>query len=244
MSKNIQFTVREILVLTMLASLGVGWYASLRREELLKLRNEQHNSRYSDALLQIRLLESRLQRPETPPEESSNVVAGLLAQTNIDGSSLKGATLIGSDFAFSELSIREGNLTGAALQGGDSSFQRAVFDNAVAKEARLSSGIGAFSEASFNNADLTGATLMGNGTSFQGSSFKNAKLIRAKFVVTSTTSFEAANIGGAQFQGADLTSISSQALKICFFETPPRYDHSTRFPNGFDPKVEGWQKDE
>ena len=92
----------------------------------------------------------------------------------------------------------------------------------------------AFQLASFVNADLTGAVLTGGGSSFQGSTFEGSKLVGAR-LLCSGASFQAVDVTGANFRGADISTLEAESLKSCYFQSPPRYDGKTKFPVGFDP---------
>ena len=57
-------------------------------------------------------------------------------------------------------------------------------------------------------------------------------------------SFQGANISGARLEGADLSAVDSDDLAICNFDKPPTYDEKTKFPSGFDPVEQFWQRRE
>jgi hypothetical protein len=83
--------------------------------------------------------------------------------------------------------------------------------------------------------------LTGGSAAFQGSTFQNARLIGAK-IVCGGAAFQGVNIDAAQFQGADVSAIPARNLEECYYKTPPTYDDQTRFPAGFDPVEQGWQR--
>jgi uncharacterized protein YjbI with pentapeptide repeats len=128
----------------------------------------------------------------------------------------------------------------ATLQGGVSSFQFACFDDANLSQASLTGGGASFQGSTFVKANLTGATLAGGPSSFQNASFEDAILVGATLV----GSFQVANISGAKFQGADISAINCDDLASCYFDTPPSYNAETKFPTGFDPMEQLWQRTE
>jgi hypothetical protein len=220
--RRLQFTIRSALLVTAVVALVLGWYRGQRR-------NDELLQRLWRAQSEISLQNSRTALYETPKNQAFG--EGGLSLACLDGANLRGMSISGG--SFQRASFKKSDLRGTTLVGGGSSFQGAQFDNANLAKATLTGEDASFQLASFVGADLTGAVLMG---SFQGASFQGAKLIGARVVAH----FQAVNIDQAQFQQADLSRIDPRALESCYFDTPPRYDEKTKFPDGFNPARQGW----
>ncbi|HEX6963856.1 MAG TPA: pentapeptide repeat-containing protein [Lacipirellula sp.] len=258
--RRMRFTVRETLLVMVIVALGFGWHrfageAEARTRRLrARLMWLPHMQRLSDSRE-----ESERERAWTEQQSKLRVLHGIdlkgasLRSVTIDAGQeaafqkmvfdvcdLSGATLIAGGASFQEARFEGALLGGAKLSGGGSSFQLAVFDLADLSEAHLA---GNFQGASFARATLTGAQLIGDGTAFQLANFAQADLRGAK-LVGGGASFQGMDIDGAQFEGADLSAIETQNLASCHFATSPTYDDATKFPAGFDPKLEGWKRAE
>jgi uncharacterized protein YjbI with pentapeptide repeats len=232
--RRLRFTIRDALAATMLLTLAFGWNASHRqaqREHAQLVRRlayiEAENSWAKD---RAEIFEDAKRRRTT--------AGPLLHAVDLTGANLRGLNIRGDDIAFQLAIFNKADLSKATLTG---SFQGAQFTGANLAGAKLTGGGSSFQLSSFAGADLTGATLTGGGSSFQASTFQGAKLIGAR-INCSGASFQAVNIDDAQFQGADLSALDPGSLESCHFNTPPTYDDKTRFPNGFDPAAQGWNR--
>ncbi|MBT3375571.1 MAG: pentapeptide repeat-containing protein [Lentisphaerae bacterium] len=157
--------------------------------------------------------------------------ASSFQRASFDSANLADAKLNGS---FQLASFVNADLSGAELAG---SFQCACFDNASLVNATLSGEGSSFQAASFVAADLSGASIKGN---FQCARFAGAKLVGATVLDSGGPAFQGMDIDGSWFEGADLSKITRRTLESCFFGTPPSYDEETRFPQGFNPRRQGW----
>ena len=240
----------------MLVAIMFGWYSSSRRANRLLTRlakrqehltaqlhfatsrskhnnNESRNSR--EAKDKTVFSDARFNRVNmrgvsiTGKFHGSSFESCLLQDANLNGS------FQGTDF-------NHCNLANSTLIGDNSSFQLASFADANLSGAVVTGGGAAFQLCSFVDADLSGAVLTGGGCSFQGANFQRAKLFGARIVCPNATAFSAVIIDSAKFQGADLSAIGARALESCYFEMPPSYDGNTKFPSGFDPSKQLWQK--
>jgi uncharacterized protein YjbI with pentapeptide repeats len=226
----------EILLLAAAAALlpvviVVGWLWSLHgvQRELRELTNQL---RYAEE----ELARARADLTDRDRLEPDRTRAFWLA--NFDGAPLAGATFVVPGNAFQRASFRECNLENGTLQGGDSSFQEAQFDGARLAKAMLTGGNASFQGATFDGADLTDAVLTGGPSSLQRCSFEDAALVRARLA----GSFQAVNISGARFEGADLSALGAADLASCYFQEAPTYDDQTAFPAGFDPEEHMWRR--
>jgi uncharacterized protein YjbI with pentapeptide repeats len=213
-------------------ALVVGWYTSMER---VRARNAALTRQLMNAQMQIQLAESRAEIQSELTTPRNPTADGGLLPAGFAGMYLQDAVIQAGASAFQRAVFDHSDLSNTSLSGGGSSFQGASFNNAVLRKARLAGGGSSFQLATFESADLSGAILAGN---LQGVSLRNAKCIGA----TIKGSFQGANIDAAQFQDADLSGIESVNLESCYFDTPPIYNASTKFPNGFDPVANGWKK--
>jgi uncharacterized protein YjbI with pentapeptide repeats len=256
--RRMRFTVREMMLVMAIIALAFGWYRSEREANAESRR------------LQQRLLGLRLQSQTGPFRDEANRDEGqtripsttrVLSGIDLKRASLRGVSLsAGRQPAFQSTIFKECDLENATLTAGVSSFQRAQFDEANLAGVTLTGSGSSFQLATFDDADLTAAqlegnfqassfvcarlvraTLKGGGTAFQGASFAGADLSGAK-LIGGGASFQSVDIDGARFVGADLTGLEARNLASCHFETPPTYDEATKFPAGFDPKLEGWNR--
>lgn len=237
--RRLQFTIRTLLVATVFVALVLGWYRTYRGNQELLQQLMRAQSEIWRARSEIQREKSRTALDQIPKGKGGN--RGLSAVC-LDGADLRGISINGG--VFQVASFKGSDLRGATLIGGGASFQGARFDGANLANATLTGGGSSFQSASFVNADLANATLTGGGASFQAASFEGATLIDARVIVPGVTDFQCVNIDGAQFQGADLSTIDPSALESCYFETPPRYNTKTKFPEGFDPAAQGWARAE
>lgn len=262
--KRFRFTLRGLLFGMLLAALGLGSLVSRWRAQD---RLESVHRRLLVAQQQVRMAQSRAEVQLPAPTDNPPRRKGPFSGVRLDGASLRGVTItvdetiarksafgrtsfVGCDLEGASLTgdgawfqgaqFDNANLTGARLAGGGASFQAARFDNANLTGSQLTGAGSSFQLASFNNADLTGATLTGGGGAFQGASFRGANFSGASVVCPNPGAFQSANIDGTHFPGADLSAVDSQALESCYFDTPPAYDASTKFPAGFEPN--GWKR--
>lgn len=258
--RRMRFTVRETLLVMVIVALGFGWRRSAQEADA---RSRRQMQRFIGLSTQQdfgrRREETERDRAWTAQQSKLRVLYGIdlkgasLRNVSIDAGQqaafqkmvfdvcdLSGAMLVAGGASFQEARFEGALLGGAKLSGGASSFQLAIFDLADLSDARLE---GNFQAASFARATLTGAQLKGGGTAFQAANFAEADL-RGANLIGGGASFQAMDIDGAQFEGADLSAIEPQNLASCHFETPPTYDDATKFPAGFDPKLEGWRRAE
>jgi uncharacterized protein YjbI with pentapeptide repeats len=233
--RRLRFTLRDALAATLIIALALGWYASHRQaqrqyaELVRRLNYDAAEADYGKSREET--FNEAKQRRHTEPYRT-------LFAVDFSGSNLKGVSITGPDIAFQLAIFNNANLADARLAG---SFQGAQFKNANLAGARLTGGGASFQESSFEGANLIGATLIGGGSSFQASTFQRANLRGAR-IICSGTSFQAVNIDAANFQAADLSTIDPGALTSCHFKTAPTYDDQTRFPAGFDPQEQGWER--
>lgn len=227
----LRFSIRGVMLLTLLIALLLGWRSSVQRAGV-QLRQQAKQLVYAEQEL-ARARDELESRGSIKPDKSR---AFWLAQ--LEGANLAGMTISSPGNAFQRASFQGCNLEHATLQGGVSAFQLARFDKAKLAGAKLSGGNASFQHATFVGADLTDAVLTGSGSSFQMSSFENATLVRACLA----GSFQAVNISGAHFEAADLSSLDSHDLASCYFKIAPSYDEQTKFPVGFHPEAMGWRR--
>ena len=225
-----QFTLRTALLAVLIVAVAFGWYKSVIEAHR---ENERLAERLRRAQSEIENAKRRAQWTQTPRTKMSG--KGRLSAVCLDGVNLRGITISGGTFQMA--SFKNCDLRGTTLIGGGSSFQCAEFDGADLRDATLTGAGASFQMASFAGADLSGAVVTGN---LQVASFAGAKLIGARIVASSVVDFQNVNIDGAQFQGADLSTIDVNSLQGCYFYTPPVYDKKTLFPSGFNPRAQGW----
>jgi uncharacterized protein YjbI with pentapeptide repeats len=219
-----------MLLLMLLSATLLGWHSSVRNARRWLLVQEN----------QLRYAEEELRRARDELHDRDRVKSDrtrVLFQASLDGALLRGVIIVHPKNAFQRCSFQDCDLQDATLQGGVASFQLARFDRANLKNAKLTGGNAAFQAATFVGADLTGAVLAGGPSSFQLSSFENATLNRARLV----GSFQASNVSGAHFEGADLSALDGADLVTCYFQEPPTYDGKTKFPIAFDPRALQWR---
>ncbi len=226
-----QFTIRTALLTMAAVALAFAWYNSVIA---LRQKNEKYLAHLARAQSEILNARSRAEWAQEPKDKMSG--RGGLSNICLDGVNLRNISIRAS---FQNASFQNSDLRGSTLIGDASSFQYARFDNANLAGATLSGAGASFQAASFADADLSGAVVTGN---LQCATFEGAKLIGARIVVSSPVDFQSVNIDGAQFQGADLSTITPEALESCYFYRPPLYDKTTLFPNGFDPAAHGWSR--
>jgi uncharacterized protein YjbI with pentapeptide repeats len=229
---GLRFRLRTVLACMAFLALVVGWYTSMER---VRARNASLTRQLMNAQMQVRLAESRAEIQSELRAPGNPTANGKRSRAGFAGMYLQDAVIQAGTSAFQRTVFDNSNLSNTSLSGGGSSFQGASFNNAVLRNARLSGGGSSFQLATFENADLSGTILTGN---LQGISLRNAKCVGA----TIKGSFQGANIDAAQFQDADLSGIESVNLESCYFDTPPVYNANTKFPDGFDPIVNGWKK--
>ncbi len=230
-----QFKLRDVLWGMALLAVMLSWYTSSKQSER---RAAQLSLRLQHAQSELEMGQSRAQtvsRPSKKPAQADR----LFFEAELSGMYLKNVVVQGGRSAFQRTRFHQCDLENSTLSGGVSAFQAAQFDGANLTGARLTGGGASFQFASFENADLSRAVLTGGGSSFQGSSFREAKLIGTS-IVCGGAGFQSVDINGAQFQGADLSSVDRYALESCYFQTPPTYDKHTRFPPEFDPVARSW----
>jgi uncharacterized protein YjbI with pentapeptide repeats len=233
-----QFLISTTLAFVALVAMAGLWITSARRTNAM---NERLVSQLQSAQSELKFSKSRVDSRPTA-QERTRLSKGLLSETDLRFINFRNARLTTGNTAFAGSTFDGGDFSNAVITAGDSSFQNAHFNKAILTDATLEGGVGAFQLASFENADLSGATLAGVGSAFQCASFANAKLHGTRFKCTSGTAFQAANIDGAQFDGADLSMLDRQSLESCYFDTPPTYDDRTSFPSGFDPVARMWTR--
>ena len=229
-----QYSLKFTLVGLVAAATTFAWIRSeWARNELsdrLRLRSHRERSQISnlEAQLDTALAEIKAKhRPSWQRRFSSVRFDGMdLTEVKIDGG------------VFQRASFRGTKLVGAELIGGGSSFQLAVFDEADATGATIIGGGASLQMATFRNTNLRGATVQGNlqSTTFAGADLRDATLIAAAGVGMQRCDLDATDV-----RGADLSRVPADSLEMAYFETPPKYDDATRFPDGFDPRQAGWQ---
>jgi uncharacterized protein YjbI with pentapeptide repeats len=226
-----RFTIRSLLILTLLIALGLGWHSSVQRAERT-LALQTNRLRYAVEEL------NRVREELGFRDRATRGSAETLWDVQFDGARLRGISYSSSNNAFQRTSFKDCDPQNATLQAGGAAFQRARFDGANLADAKLTGGGSSFQRATFVGADLTGAVLEGGGSSFQLSSFEDATLVRTRLV----GSFQLSNISGARFEGADLSALDSDSLASCYFDDPPSYDDQTHFPADFDPVARQWRR--
>lgn len=233
-----QFTIRTALLIFLLVALAFGWYKSIDRVRQQNAELWQHLRRSNAEVRRAHREIENCRFRAIGTVRSSMSDKGALSDACFDGTNLRSISILGG--VFQQTSFNECDLREASLSGGNAAFQGAQFSNANLTNAKLTGGSASFQLASFANADLSGAVLTGGGHSLQGASFERAKLIGSQVRVSGFTAFQGVNINGTQFQDADLSTIDASSLESCYFETPPLYDKTTKFPIGFNPKAHGW----
>jgi uncharacterized protein YjbI with pentapeptide repeats len=233
-----RFSVRALLMLTLLLAVALGWRSSVQQAQRQRSALEQQ---LAEQKVHLEYAERELNRARDdlsdlaqPKQDRSRVLYG----AQFEGASLRGVTMSHPGNAFQGTSFRGCDFTGATLEGDVAAFQLARFDDAKLAGAKLIGGNAAFQGATFVNADLTEATLTGGPSSFQTASFENANLKNTRLA----GSFQGVNLSGARLAGADLSAIRAEDLDGCYFRDPPTYDEATKFPQGFDPAVKLWRK--
>jgi uncharacterized protein YjbI with pentapeptide repeats len=233
--RGFRFTIREVLLLTLLIAVAFGWQHSSERSAR-QLRDLQRRIMHAHtAILSDKMRENAL--PQNKQPASRKGVNQKFSDLTLDGVNLQGVSINGDDQLFQNATLVNCNLSGTTLAG---SFQCARFDGSNLAAAKLRGGGSSFQLSSFADVDLTDATLQGGGSSFQGSSFAGANLTNAT-ILCSGASFQAVKVDGAKFQGADLSRLDHGSLESCYFQAPPTYDDQTRFPADFDPVEAGWK---
>jgi uncharacterized protein YjbI with pentapeptide repeats len=226
-----RFTIRTVLILTLLIALLLGWHVSVR-DARRQLAQQVTRLRYAEE--ELERTRDELDDRDRPKRGAARV----LRDAELDGAHLRGVTISSPSNAFQRASFKNCDLENATLQGGGAAFQRARFDGSKLANAKLTGGVSSFQEATFVDSDLTGAVLFGGGASFQRSSFENATLVRARLV----GSFQMVNISGTHFEGADLSALDGPSLASCYFRESPTYDGQTQFPATFDPVTQLWRR--
>lgn len=233
--RGFRFSIREMLLLTLLAAALLGW-ANSSKDAAKQVR--ELNRRILHAHTAVLFDKSRENAlPQNKQPASRKRANQKFFDLTLDGVSLQGVSIGGDDQLFQCATLVNCNLSGTTLAG---SFQCARFDGSNLAGAKLRGGGSSFQLSSFADVDLTGATLQGGGSSFQGSSFAGANLTDAT-IICNGASFQAVKVDGAIFEGADLSRLDHGALESCYFQTPPTYDDRTRFPEDFDPIEAGWK---
>ncbi len=157
-----------------------------------------------------------------------------------------------SDLNEVELSSRAGfqktnfggsKLVKANLDGGDAGFQQCDFSRTDISSSQLRGGVASFQLASFASAVISDTTIEGGVSAFQGANFSYASLSNVALVSNSPVAFQGVSLNSTEFINVDLSTIDAEALKSCKFHegTPPEYNSATKFPEGFDPKKQGWK---
>lgn len=226
-----RFTLRTLLFFTLVVSMALGWYSSGQsaRQQLARRTIEL---RYAEQ--ELRRARDDLKDQGRPKQPNPRA----FWEAELDGAQLPDVTISSPTNAFQRASLKNCNLQNAKLETGGSAFQGARFDGSNLRNAKLTGGASSFQLATFVGCDLTGAVLSGIGTSFQLASFEDATLVGTTLV----GSFQGVNISAARFEGADLSALSSNSLESCYFKEPPTYNRQTRFPLGFDPAANLWQR--
>lgn len=227
-----RFHLRTLVICLAFIALFFGWYKSILRERTVRYALLQ---KQANAQLQKTVIESRASLRDYNPAVSRSKIKGVLSNARLEGVDLRGAMIDGGNSAFQRTVFDHSNLGNASLIGGHGSFQGASFNYTNLQNAKLAGGAGSFQLATFEGADLSGAELTGN---LQGVSLANANCTG----ITISGSFQGAAIDAAQFQHADLSAIASTDLATCYYDAPPTYDANTKFPDGFDPSSHGWKK--
>lgn len=147
--------------------------------------------------------------------------------------------------AFIQADFSRARLTNAILSGGNYGFQRASFERADAAGTLLLGGKRAFQHATFKNARLSGTVFSAGPAAFRQAVFDGADLERAVFHCSPTALIDI-SVSGTNFDMADLRQIKPIVLRSWKFDVnrPPLYSSLTRFPEGFSPSANGWQKPE
>lgn len=236
--RGFRFTIREILLLTLLIAVAFGWQHSSERSAR-QLRDLHRRIMHSKAAADYDESREEVQSRKAPSVWKKGLNQKFSYLT-LDGVNLQGVSINGGDQSFQSAALVNCNLSGTTLVGA---FQGARFDGSNLAGAKLSGGASSFQMSSFADVDLTGATLQGGASSFQGSSFAGANLTDAT-IICSGSSFQAVKLDGAKFQGADLSRLDRNSLDSCYFQEPPTYDEKTRFPPEFDPVEAGWKQEE
>lgn len=238
-SRGFRFSIRHVLAAMAVVALFFMGRAFLQDVDR-KVAELQNQVRYYEAEAGYRRYRGSVRA--RAQERNAHRERRLLFGASLAGASLCGATITGGPSSFQGTALDDCDLEGASLTGGGSDFQGASFERANLRTAKLSGGGAAFQMARFTDADLSGATLRGGAGAFQGASLEDANLTGATIACSGGTAFQAVNVDGAQFQGADLSSIEAESLQSCHFRKPPTYDDATRFPSGFDAVDAGWQR--
>ncbi len=233
--RGFRFTIREVLLLTLLIAVAFGWRHSSERSAR-QLRDLQRRITHAKYAADFDASREEVQSRKAPSVWKKGLQQKFSYLT-LDGVNLQGVSINGGDQSFQSAALVNCNLSGATLDG---TFQGARFDGSNLAGAKLGSGRASFQMSSFVDVDMTGATLQGGGSSFQGASFAGANLTDAA-ILCSGASFQAVKVDGVSFQGADLSRLDHGALESCYFQTPPMYDERTRFPADFDPVEAGWK---
>jgi len=226
-----RFTIRALLTFTLLVAMALGWRTSVRdARQQIALQTVQ--LRYAEE--ELRRARDDLKDRDRPKQPNSRN----FWEAEFDGAYLRDVTISSPGNAFQRASLKNCDLKSATLEADTSAFQLARFDGSNLADAKLTGGGASFQCATFVGCDLTDSVLDGGGSSFQRSSFENATLHRARLA----GSFQAVNISGAHFEGADLSAVERGALQSCHFKEPPTYDAQTQFPADFDPAANLWRR--
>jgi len=236
--RGFRFTIREVLLLTLLIAVVFGWRHSSQRSAR-QVRDLQRRIVHAKWAVDFDASREEVQSRKAP-SSWKNGLQQKFSYLTLDGVNLQGVSIKGGDQSFQSAALLNCNLSKATLDG---TFQGARFDGSNLVRAKLSGGVSAFQASSFVDADLTGATLQGASSSFQGASFAGANLTDAT-IIGSASSFQAVKLDGALLDGADLSRLEQGSLQSCYFQEPPTYDERTRFPVDFDPVEAGWKRKE
>lgn len=239
-----RFTIREMMMAITVVAIVLGWFASIQRVQIKADRRVaaaekreaylKYQADFGKDMQESRQRQGQQALDQSPAGKKRTFSEAVFNRINMSGIQ---ATGIFQKVAFEQCILRDAKLTGS-----DSSFQFANFHKCNLVDATLSGGGASFQLCSFAGADLSRATLSGGGASFQGASFENAIAIGTRIITTGGSAFQLVNLSSAQFQGADLSTIPKISLESCVFDAPPSYDDATRFPKGFDPKAQLWNK--
>jgi Pentapeptide repeats (8 copies) len=227
----LKFSSRTLFGVVALVALISGWFSTWQKADRASRMHEQQLLYAEQELERARDQVRDLTRGKQPNPARS------FWEAELEGSNLTGMTITSTENAFQRASFRNCGLEKATLKGGGASFQFACFDDADLAQATLIGGGASFQGSTFVRDELTGATLAGGPGSFQSVSFEDAILVGAKL----EGSFQATNISGAKFEGADISAIGCDDLNSCYFKSPPTYNAATKFPKGFDPREQLWR---
>jgi uncharacterized protein YjbI with pentapeptide repeats len=212
----------------------LGWYSA--SQSAAKYKQKFEELAYRSSRLEFSIKSRYLKELAQKDAPESNRVA--FSNSNFDGLDFYGASLVALR-GFEQASFKDSNFQNSTIKIGQRAFLSIFFDNANLQSAKLEGGEGSFYSASFVNANMTSAILYAPGSSFSNCSFRNANLTDAAII--SEDGFISNDISAASFDGTDLSSMSAESLKTCFFGGAPTYSSTTKFPQNFDPKAAGWK---